>query len=236
MTKLFTTPQGELLLLYPFQNRILFQIKGSEGYSRLSVLAQDYGSSFDSILHQDSLYFSYVSEGGQITLRTVGRADPVFATPHVADAGAPFLVSIGERLLLFHVQQTADLSYQVHASLPLSPELDFSLQGVFDTPPALLWSQTGNAVLLILQVGEHPRLCQVGEDLTCNYLTPPAATQDPSALAASREREAALQAENVRLNQIISSIKLQYEELMDVAEQYRQETQKWYNRFVLNKS
>lgn len=38
-----------------------------------------------------------------------------------------------------------------------------------------------------------------------------------------------------RLNQTIKSIKRQYDELMGVALQYREEAKKWYNKFVFEK-
>ena len=38
-----------------------------------------------------------------------------------------------------------------------------------------------------------------------------------------------------RLNQTIESIKRQYDELMGVALQYREEAKKWYNKFVFEK-
>ena len=46
------------------------------------------------------------------------------------------------------------------------------------------------------------------------------------------DREQELLEEIDRLNGIISSIKTQYEELMDVAMQYREEALKWYNKFL----
>ena len=46
------------------------------------------------------------------------------------------------------------------------------------------------------------------------------------------ERELELLQEIDRLNGIISSIKMQYEELMGVAMQYREEALKWYNKFL----
>lgn len=46
------------------------------------------------------------------------------------------------------------------------------------------------------------------------------------------EREQELLAEIERLNGIIESIKTQYNELMDVAQQYREEALKWYNKFL----
>jgi hypothetical protein len=46
------------------------------------------------------------------------------------------------------------------------------------------------------------------------------------------EREQKLLQEIDRLNGIISSIKMQYEELMGVAMQYREEALKWYNKFL----
>ena len=46
------------------------------------------------------------------------------------------------------------------------------------------------------------------------------------------EREQELLQEIDRLNGIISSIKTQYEELMGVAMQYREEALKWYNKFL----
>lgn len=51
----------------------------------------------------------------------------------------------------------------------------------------------------------------------------------------SQEREKALREEIQRLNQTIESIKIQYEELMDVARQYREEAIKWYNKFLTSR-
>lgn len=51
----------------------------------------------------------------------------------------------------------------------------------------------------------------------------------------SERREQELLEEIERLNQTIQSIKLQYEELMDVALQYRDEAGKWYNKFIQGK-
>ena len=49
------------------------------------------------------------------------------------------------------------------------------------------------------------------------------------------EREQELLAEIERLNGIIESIKTQYNELMDVAWQYREEALKWYQKFLHGK-
>ena len=45
----------------------------------------------------------------------------------------------------------------------------------------------------------------------------------------------ALLEEIEQLNKTIESIKLQYDELMDVALQYREEARKWYNKYIYGK-
>jgi len=51
----------------------------------------------------------------------------------------------------------------------------------------------------------------------------------------TERREQELLEEIERLNQTIQSIKAQYEELMGVALQYREEASKWYNKFIHGK-
>lgn len=62
-------------------------------------------------------------------------------------------------------------------------------------------------------------------------ITPmPFPAQEPSEEISPREE--ALLEEIERLNKTIESIKLQYEELMGVAMQYRDEARKWYEKFI----
>jgi len=52
----------------------------------------------------------------------------------------------------------------------------------------------------------------------------------------SYSREQELLEEIERLNRTIESIKKQYDELMGVALQYREEAKKWYNKFISGKN
>ena len=61
---------------------------------------------------------------------------------------------------------------------------------------------------------------------------PGASTSGLTWTSVQSEREQELLAEIERLNGIIESIKMQYNELMDVAQQYREEALKWYNKFL----
>ncbi len=223
MPQLLQTDNGELLLLYPLSGHLFFQRHGREGLTRPTLLADDYASDLNAVIDQGELYYSYLSNAGELKLCILGQSAPLWATtecdPHLFSPG--FYAFRDKLLFLFATGEIREPSIQP-AALQLilphetasSPTQLLSLEGILNVTPA-----ESKKDLYLLLVSDHDTaLFGMDQSLQLSECK-------------SRELEH-LQEENQALSQTIESIKAQYEELMDVALQYRQEAQKWYQKYI----
>lgn len=223
MPQLLQADNGELLLLYPLSGHLFFQRHGREGLTRPALLADDYASDLNTALDQGELYYSYLSNSGELKLCVLGQDAPLRTTPECDPLLFPqgFYTFSKKLLFLFATSENGEQPFS-SASLQLilpheinsSPLQILSLEGISKVTPA----ESENALFLLLTTDQGTSLYHMEQ----NYQL----TECQSQVLEHLEEE------NQSLSRTIESIKSQYEELMDVALQYRQEAQKWYQKYI----
>lgn len=251
MPQILQTATGDLLLLYPASNRLLFQRYGRDGLARPSIASENYSAGLSAVLFQENLYFSYLDGEDTLCFCHLGVPSPLRTMPNCKSSILPpRLLLFHEKLLLVYATETAkdgpeDCECSLCITAPLeeeSSEIRLSLK-----PSEILSIATGeNACYFVVSLQEENTLLQLSQDFC---LIPCPSSRETRVLQANQDLTSALEQvkdENHTLThslelleedkqgllKAIESAKAQYQELMGVAEQYRDEAAKWYQKYI----
>ncbi len=246
------------LILYSTGNYICLRTSVGENLTRPIILCNDYASNLCDLVYNDTIYYVYQNTNQDIILRSVMEQDNLYkiSSRNTPDCFHPQIAVIQKKLLLFYfVKNPVNNSYCLKSLLPLEPEQKFLLPGtlfsstetpsasgeaVFRSLPALHILSAGGSLLVCLSHDMEEFIFTINESLKCDKLSKTremdSATQtelnkNKELLTETQKQLSKLQSELSGRDQLIQSIRKQYEELMDTAMKYREEAVKWHNKF-----
>ena len=225
--------------------------------SRPTLIARDLAGEPSYAQHNGRLYCAYRTIDGALCVRDLSD-NHVMCTlaPQEARYAAETLVCFGNRLLLFFfteqdpnhgakipTRREPDAPwYRLCAFLPGEERMLFELPEVFPSAPTCVPVVVSENLFLHIYGTEYHKLIHVDADY--NWLAISMSTQEDAArnrkllltqqqrieslLDETRQKDAQIQ----RLTADIESAKRQYGELMQVAEQYRDEARKWASKIL----
>ncbi|MCM1268204.1 MAG: hypothetical protein NC302_09900 [Bacteroidales bacterium] len=259
MGNVYAVDAEQNLILYTTGKYICLRTAIGENLTRPIVLCNDYASGLSDLVYHNTVYYAYQNINRDIILRSVIEQDDLYqiSSRNTPDCFSPQIAAVGKTLLLFYfVKNPIDNSYCLKSLLPLQPEEKFSVPGalfsaeeeqtaqaeaVFPSLPALHILSVDGMLLLHLSHDAKTFVITIDESLRCGKLLPEDSAapvelaryeEEKKALLADTENQITkLLADLAGRDQVIQSIRSQYEELMDTAMKYREEAVKWHDKF-----
>ena len=230
MANIYETSENRALVLYTSSQQILLCDKFGAHFGRPVVLANDYAGELIDIAFQNTIYYAYLDTAGHLTVRSVTDAEIIYRldTEEKEKSTTSQFVVFDAKLFLFYLSQnSSDHLYSVSCISPLTPEISFEIPDVFPDAPAINVSAGNKKMILhVLNCKTSDRLYVIDETFHMEEIC-----RKPKQ-AEENKVEQQYKNEINRLRAVIDSVSRQYNELMDVAQQYRAEAAKWHERFL----
>ena len=231
MGSVYRTSEGNLVL-YTQEDRIYLRTLVKEGMGRAVILASDYDSDLTDVLYRGNVYYAYKNTEGKILVRNISDHGVWYRLGEEGglEGYAPRLSTVGDILILFYAMKNPlDGTYYLRCRMPEAPDKEraclhlFENMGIMEADPPMI--QTISCIGGMLLVVDPERMIWWDEEGNGGWIA-----------KSDRQKQETLrvsfQEKLDQKDQIIESIKQQYEELMKVAETYRQEAIKWRNKFL----
>lgn len=230
MSNLYESADGNGLLIYSFSNQIILRQKVGENISRGMVLASDYLTGLSHAIYNGILHYSYINLDHQLVLKRTTDSSILFLKEDFCGCldFAPVLVSFSGKLFFIYqeniCQENSEENLRKLCSVfPFRQDITLEMNLTFPSQYAVTVWNGKHCVFVEIYGQEYYYLLKIKEDFT---------TED---LASSnlKQREAiSLQSQEIQeLSNTLDSVISQYNELMDVALQYKQEAIKWRSKF-----
>ena len=236
MSYLYETAGGQGFFIYINQNEIILRKKEGHQFYLPVIMVRDYKSGLNDTVYNSAIYYTYINENGALVVRSVLE----YVFPFERQAGenvsfnSPSLTAFYGRLILFYMEKNTgegEENYRLHGILPYEGERE------------ILNVDLGNKEALYKVVCLNERMLVSVENEKGYVLYE--ASNDLQLVAQDRvenrnEQELAMLKSSLMEQQKeinfyksqIESAKRQYQELMQVAEQYREEANHWSGKFT----
>lgn len=230
MPKLYPTLNQKGLLLYDYNQQIILRHKSEHNFGQPIILCEDYDYGLHETVFNSTLYFTYINVNGDLITRSLleHTFPSVLSKVSTKNYYAPNLVAFSGKLLLFYVCESrgnqelcCQIPYenQMIISIPIEPirgSISYRINS-FESAIFIGVESSDNTIFLVID-----------KHLSCHILTESEKNQHTE--IEQKEKEIShLQAQ-------IESAKSQYNELMNVAEEYRKEAIKWNKKYLEKRS
>lgn len=241
MGSVYEIDKNKNLILYSTGLYVCLRSCSGENIARPVILANDYKENLSDIIFKGTLYYCYQNIKSDIIIRSITDTKDLFRlnSQDAPDCFLPKIISIGEQLLFFYfVKNPIDDSYCLKCILPFNEDKVMDINQSFAVLPNL--SVMFNTKLAIVNVctNDTSVIFVVDEQLNITKLVSEKMITNIDKKNIDKKnidnkKIDKLQQEIKQRDEIIESIKKQYNELMDTANQYRNEAIKWRG-YVLN--
>lgn len=220
MAAIYETTKYHGLVLYTYQNQILLCDKLGRYFGRPVILADDYSEQLQDIYFPDTIYYSYFNTDKKFILRNIMEPQPLFIGEKALSSPLchPQLITFQNSIFLLWSEYDANRQlYLVKGQTVPDKTQSLVLPDFFSSSPRIIASASDAVLVLhVFNGSQYSNIYEIKEDY-------------------SVISHSSCQAETARLNAIIESITVQYNDLMNVAEQYRGEAIKWREKFIRKK-
>lgn len=236
MSYLYETAGGQGFFIYINQNEIILRKKEGHQFYLPVIMVRDYKSGLNDTVYNSAIYYTYINENGALVVRSVLE----YVFPFERQAGenvsfnSPSLTAFYGRLILFYMEKNTGEgveNYRLHGILPYEGEREIlnvdlgnkeALYKVICLNERMLVSVENEKGYVLYEASNDLQL--VAQDRIENRNEQELAMLKSSLMEQQKEI-------NFYKSQI-ESAKRQYQELMQVAEQYREEANHWSGKFT----
>lgn len=236
MSYLYETAGGQGFFIYKNQNEIILRKKEGHQFYLPVIMVRDYKSGLNDTVYNSAIYYTYINENGALVVRSVLE----YVFPFERQAGenvsfnSPSLTAFYGRLILFYMEKNTGEgveNYRLHGILPYEGEREIlnvdlgnkeALYKVVCLNERMLVSVENEKGYVLYEASNDLQL--VAQDRVENRNDQELAMLKSSLMEQQKEI-------NFYKSQI-ESAKRQYQELMQVAEQYREEANHWSGKFT----
>ena len=236
MSYLYETAGGQGFFIYKNQNEIILRKKEGHQFYLPVIMVRDYKSDLNDTVYNSAIYYTYINENGALVVRSVLE----YVFPFERQAGenvsfnSPSLTAFYGRLILFYMEKnTGDgvENYRLHGILPYEGEREI-LNVDLENKEALYKVVCLNERMLVSVENEKGYvLYEASNDLQL-VAQDRVENRNEQELAMLKSSLMEQQKEINFYKSQIESAKRQYQELMQVAEQYREEANHWSGKFT----
>lgn len=217
MGNIYSLSVNKNVIIYTYDNFIIMRTIQANSVTNGILLSNDYSSGFSSTIHNSTIYYLYLNKQGSLIIKSIIDARNLYskASDQELTMLEPSLISFKNYLLLFFViENPIDNLFYLKISLPLEENKHIVCNEKFVVCPKIKLVHTPSLLFIIVQTPEEVYIYCLDSTLTL--------TQYKSSEAVK------LMLEEKEL--LITQISTQYNELMNVATQYKEEAKKWYMR------
>mgnify|MGYP000446996199 CR=1 FL=1 len=259
MSNVYSVGNNRQLIIYNAGSNIFLRVAHFGGLDRPIVLATDYLCGLTECIYNSSLYYSYINQNGSLILKNIMDTANILAIDcnYVQEYSNPKLAICNNTLLLFYLKQNpVSDKPSLHCITPDDNNaLPIPLPDI--KKPVNSYSVLAYNNFILLCVNEHIykieqighfkllAICTADNNSTDNnnadninsnnnnsnnndnYIE-----REKSLTEDFNKKIAACQAKINEQSAVIDSITTQYNELMDIARQYRDEAIKWRSKFI----
>lgn len=217
MGNIYSLSVNKNVIIYTYDSFIIMRTIQANSVTNGILLSNDYSSGFSSTIHNSTIYYLYQNKQGSLIIKSIIDARNLYSK--VSDQELtmlePSLISFKNYLLLFFViENPIDNLFHLKISLPLEENKHIVCNEKFVVCPKIKLVHTPSLLFIIVQTPEEVYIYCLDSTLT---------------LTQYKSNEAVkLMLEEKEL--LITQISNQYNELMNVATQYKEEAKKWYMR------
>ena len=259
MSNVYSVGNNRQLIIYNAGSNIFLRVAHFGGLDRPIVLAADYLCGLTECIYNSSLYYSYINQNGSLILKNIMDTANVLAIDcnYVQEYSNPKLAICNDTLLLFYLKQNpVSDKPSLHCITPDDNNaLPIPLPDI--KKPVNSYSVLAYNNFILLCVNEHIyKIEQIGHFKQLDICTADNNSTDnnnadninsnnnnsnnndnyiereKSLTEDFNKKIAACQAKINEQSAVIDSITTQYNELMDIARQYRDEAIKWRSKFI----
>ncbi len=217
MGNIYSLSVNKNVIIYTYDNFIIMRTIQANSVTNGILLSNDYSSGFSSTIHNSTIYYLYLNKQGSLVIKSIIDARNLYSKVSGQELAMlePSLISFKNYLLLFFViENPIDNLFYLKISLPLEENKHIVCNEKFVVCPKIKLVHTPSLLFIIVQTPEEVYIYCLDSTLTL--------TQYKSSEAVK------LMLEEKEL--LITQISNQYNELMNVATQYKEEAKKWYMR------
>lgn len=240
MANIFELENNKSFLLYTNQSQILLRQKYGEMIGRSTLLAKDFSKDLSSFYYNGTLYFSYINTHNHITIRNTNETLPIFETDSIETQSCnhPQIVLFRNQLLLFYSSQKKQENiHQVKCVLPFQNRKSILIADHFPTIPDIQLIVNEEILYISLYSMFFHKIICLDSSLQLTELGIRSELESKEKQH-YQERIKELQAsvsnqknQLQKLQNMLDSATHQYNDLMQVANQYREEAIKWRSKF-----
>lgn len=264
MSSIYSLDTTKNLFLYTCQADICLRTSIGQNLTRPVALSQDYASDMTNVIYRDTIYYAYFNTNSDILVKNI--TDPTIlyqkSSQNIPDCFTPKLAVLKQTLLLYYfIKNPVTETYIPKCCLPLDGGKNIDLDNyTFSSLPTLNIIPLAEQLLLLFTDTSLITSLSFSEDFE---VTPLIIGNELSDTSANYEKEinelrsfhetqqatlisqhqaelsqtiTSFQNSLHQRDQLIESIKAQYAELMSTAIQYREESKKWRQKYIDEKS
>lgn len=217
MGNIYSLSVNKNVIIYTYDSFIIMRTIQANSVTNGILLSNDYSSGFSSTIHNSTIYYLYQNKQGSLIIKSIIDARNLYSKVSGQELAIlePSLISFKNYLLLFFViENPIDNLFYLKISLPLEENKHIVCNEKFVVCPKIKLVHTPSLLFIIVQTPEEVYIYCLDSTLT---------------LTQYKSNEAVkLMLEEKEL--LITQISNQYNELMNVATQYKEEAKKWYMR------
>lgn len=217
MGNIYSLSVNKNVIIYTYDSFIIMRTIQANSVTNGILLSNDYSSGFSSTIHNSTIYYLYQNKQGSLIIKSIIDARNLYSKVSGQELAMlePSLISFKNYLLLFFViENPIDNLFYLKISLPLEENKHIVCNEKFVVCPKIKLVHTPSLLFIIVQTPEEVYIYCLDSTLT---------------LTQYKSNEAVkLMLEEKEL--LITQISNQYNELMNVATQYKEEAKKWYMR------
>lgn len=254
MPNLYTVNQDYALLLYASENQIYLRYKNAENFGRQIILANNYSHGLCEDFYHGVIFYAYVSTKNKLILRNTQSMQILYLIDLLENedsaANNPQLCVYKGQLIIFYLLlDTKTAHYHLHCDFPFHPEKNMTLSQNYADMPYFTHAICNQYLFLIITYHNMSQIFGMDENFILKPITDMLKNipdNHPQLLAWEQKyikQEELIQSQKNALEQskleintykdMIERAKYQYNDLMHVAEKYREEAIKWRSKFTI---
>lgn len=220
-----------MYLIYSVQNKIFFRSQNGERIAPPHLLSTDYFCNLSDVSYEDNLYYSYINTSNQLVVKNLSSQEIIYILTlnHSCNHLITKLIYCFNTLLLFYCEEISDNQFNLCFSLPLLDGYKYRLEHILCPTDKVNILHSFNCTIVEFISNTPSILYKINEDFSFTKID-----DDKIFEKQSIDLNDELSAKNdeiIHLKNTIKNATSQYNDLMKVAEHYKNEAIKWRSKF-----
>lgn len=238
MQNIYSVSPDKTLLIYPASHFLYFRTLNAKNAGRPVLLSTDYLTSLSDTIYQNTIYYGYINTEHNILIKNITEQTVLYTLNRetTQEFYSPQLFTIQNTLLLLYfLKNPLNDTFLLKGIFPFTQKEMTFLENFSELPTLHVISNT-NLLLLWISTSYQNGYYLLDSASVLKPLSDENKIQKLTDSFQQKLTEAdttilTLRQQITEQNQLIESIKSQYNELMDTAHQYRNEAIKWRENY-----